>query len=271
MNRRTPALASLASLAPALLFLAAPPLLSQEEVEFNPLGRDLPLAEMTKQLRIQVEWIEVDAAAATKLLAEPDPAKPRLCRPSDASPLRRSLQAMIDKGEAALVDSAMVSARSGQRAKVESIHEFIYPTEWDPAQFLNPDKAGGGKTVLVPPQATAFETRNVGVTLEVDPVLGADDMTIDLNLAPELVYLAGKERWGTHRSAGGEVEVATPSFYTVKTTTQVALISGQPCLLSANTPRDVETGMTDPKRKLLVFVKAEIEVVGMPEEETKKP
>jgi len=253
----------------ALAFCATT-LSAQEEVAFNPLGRDLPLDTLEKQIRIQVEWIEVDAATATKLLAEPDPAKPRLYRPSDAGPLRQALQEKIDKGEATLVESAMVVARSGQRAKVESIHEFIYPTEWDPAQLLHPDKANGAKTVLVPPQARAFETRNIGVTLEVDPVLGADDMTIDLNLAPELVYVAGKETWGVHRGEAGEVEVRTPSFYTVKTTTQITLISGQPCLMSTNTPRDLTTGMTDPKRKLFVFVKADLEVVGLAEEE-KKP
>jgi hypothetical protein len=246
-------------------------LLPAQDVEFNPLGRDLPIAEMEKQLRIEVEWIEIDSATATKLLANQKPAKDTRLFSADSGPLRKALQELIDKGEATLVESAMVSARSGQRAKVESILEFIYPTEWDPAQLQHPEKDKGGKTILVPPQATAFETRNVGVTLEVDPVLGADELTIDLNLAPELVYLAGKEIWGSHRGKGVEVEVETPSFYTVKTTTQITLIAGEIYHMSTLTPRNLETGMTDPTRKILNFVKADLIASGLPATETPVP
>lgn len=265
MNSRSLALVVL-----LFLPLSAAPLPAQE-VEFNPLGRDLPIAELEKQVRIEVEWIEVDSATATKLLSDLQPLKDTPYHSANCAPLRKRLQEMIDKGEATLVESTMVSARSGQRAKVESIHEFIYPTDWDPAQLLHPDKANGAKTVLVPPQPTAFETRNVGVTLEVDPVVGADQLTIDLNLAPELVYLAGKERWGIHRSKEVEVEVKTPSFYTVKTTTQVTLIAGETYLMATLTPRDLETGMADPRRKIFSFVKADLVVSGLPTAEANAP
>lgn len=265
MSFRIPALAGL------LCFTVLAGTLSAQDVEFNPLGRDLPIAEMEKQIRIEVEWIEVDSATATKLLAAQKPVKDTRYLSADSGPLRKTLQEMIDKGEATLVESTMVSARSGQRAKVESIHEFIYATEYDPASLQQPDKTGGTKTILVPPQATAFETRNVGVTLEVDPVLGADELTIDLNLAPELVYLTGMETWGTHRGDGVEVEVKMPSFYTVKTTTQITLIAGETYLMSTQTPRNLDTGMTDPARKILNFVRADLVVSGLPAADTKEP
>ena len=235
-----------------------------QEPEFNPLGRDIPIEELEKLLRIQVEWIEVNASEMTRLLQEEDLNKPVPQRSSNAGPLRKSLQDLIVKGEATLVETAIVTARSGQRAKVESIQEFIYPTEYDPPQILNPEKEKGSKTVLTLPQATAFETRNLGVTLEVDPVLGADDRTVDLNLAPEITYLTGFESWGKHTSEGGTVEVRMPSIFTVKTTTQVTMIAGEYAFVSAMTPRNLTTGMTNPERKIMLFLKTDLTCVGLP-------
>jgi hypothetical protein len=211
-----------------------------------------------------VEWIELDSSEMTRLLQEEDLTRTAPLPSSNAGPLRKTLQGLIEKGEATLVETAIITARSGQRAKVESIHEFIYPTEFDPPKFLNPEKEKGSKTVLTLPQATAFETRNLGVTLEVDPVLGADDRTVDLNLAPELTYLTGFESWGKHTSEGSEVDVRMPLFFTVKTTTQVSMIAGEYAFVSAMTPRDPKTGMTNPERKIMLFLKTDLACVGLP-------
>lgn len=240
---------------------------TSQEVEFNPLGREVPIETLEKLLRIQVEWIELESAEMTRLLQEKDPARPAPLQSSNAGPLRKTLQELIEKGEATLLETAIVTARSGQRAKVESIQEFIYPTEFDPPQILNPEKEKGSKTVLTLPQATAFETRNVGVTLEVDPVLGADDRTVDLNLAPELTYLTGFESWGKHASGDSGVDVRMPLFFTVKTTTQVTMIAGEYAFVSAMTPRDLKTGMTNSERKIMLFLKTDLAGVGLPLED----
>lgn len=237
---------------------------TSQEVEFNPLGREIPIESLEKLLRIQVEWIELESSEMTRLLQNEDLARTTPLQSSNAGPLRKILQGLIEKGEATLVETAIVTARSGQRAKVESIHEFIYPTEFDPPQILNPEKEKGSKTVLTLPQATAFETRNLGVTLEVDPVLGADDRTVDLNLAPELTYLTGFESWGKHTSEGGTVDVKMPSIFTVKTTTQVTMMAGEYAFVSAMTPRNLTTGMTNPERKIMLFLKTDLACVGLP-------
>ena len=44
---------------------------------------------------------------------------------------------------------------------------------------------------VTPTTPTAFETRNTGVTLEVEPVVGPDGITIDLNLVPQVVEFEG--------------------------------------------------------------------------------
>ena len=98
-----------------------------------------------------------------------------------------------------LVTAPSVTARSGQHAKVEVVREFIYPTEYDPPDIPNNIAAGGGSSAfpVTPANPTAFEERNVGVTLEVDPVIGADGYTIDLNLASEVVEFDGFLNYGS--------------------------------------------------------------------------
>ena len=47
-----------------------------QEADFNPLGREVPIERMGKQLRIQVEWIELSHKDYTALMAEKDADKP---------------------------------------------------------------------------------------------------------------------------------------------------------------------------------------------------
>ena len=232
-----------------LLSLAAGPLHAQETAP-APAATD----GGDKLLRIQVEWVEVEALQMTELLRE---------GASDTA-LRESVHKLIEDRDATLVETALVTARSGQRAKVESIHEHIYPTGFQAPEVINPEGEKGSKTVLILPHPTAFETRNLGVTLEVDPVLGADGKTIDLNLAPELVYLVGEQSWAEYEGDLGTSSTRTPSIYTAKTTTQVATTDGEYCLISAQSPQNMETGMTDGSRKLMAFVRVDVVSVSPP-------
>ena len=79
-----------------------------------------------------------------------------------------------------------VTTKSGRKAIVRVAREFPYPTEFNapgpPAEY---DRRPGS-TVSVPPGSfvsqgvvtpstpTAFETRNLGVTLEVEPIIDSD-------------------------------------------------------------------------------------------------
>ncbi|MCB1228876.1 MAG: hypothetical protein KDN19_01340 [Verrucomicrobiae bacterium] len=242
------------------------------EVEFNPLGREIPVESLEKQLRIQVEWIELSHDSYTKLLAESIRGGRNELQPGDDNRIRQAAGDLVKKGDARMIDTAMVIARSGQRAKVESIHEYIYPTEFDPASEVRRVEKNGKEEVVTThsenglPLAAAFETRNVGTTLEVDPVIGADDRTIDLNLAPEVIYLVDQIEWGDYKEGESKITVKMPAFYTMKVTTQVTLLGGDYLLIGANSPFHSETGMSDQERKVMVFVKADILAVGLPDE-----
>lgn len=254
----------------ALLSLSPLPLSAQDGTAFNPLGRDIPTQEMEKQLRIQVEWFEISHEDMTELMEPEDFSKAQLLNSSNNGPLRERMKKMVADDKAKLLETAIVLARSGQRAKAESIYEFIYPTEYDPPEL--PTKLGdlaekskeAGDFPMSPPNAVAFETRNVGTTLEVDPVIGADDRTIDLNLAPELVYPVGELIYGEYDNGKAKVEVKMPVFYSVRITTQVTLRAGEYLMIGSATPFETESGLPDNERKILVFVKADVLYTGLP-------
>lgn len=161
-----------------------------------------------------------------------------------------------------LLSAPSVLARSGQRAKVEVIREFIYPTEYDPPEI--PNQIGGGTTLggggggvssfpVTPATPAAFETRNTGVTLEVDPVIGGDDFTIDLNLSPEVVEFEGFINYGSPINSSSidalgngttieltENRIEMPIFSTRKVTTQVTIWDGQTVALGGLIREDVQ-------------------------------
>src|SRR5204862_3362121 len=101
-----------------------------------------------------------------------------------------------------LLSAPRVTTKSGQRAVIEIVREFRYPTQFTPPQV--PSITGGGSgtgtvsiSVVTPTTPTAFETRNTGVTLEVEPVVGPDGVTIDLNLVPQVVEFEGFINYGS--------------------------------------------------------------------------
>ena len=57
--------------------------------------------------------------------------------------------------------------------------------------------------VVTPTTPQTFETRNTGVTLEVEPVVGPDGVTIDLNLVPQVVEFEGFINYGSPINAVG--------------------------------------------------------------------
>lgn len=132
------------------------------------------------------------------------------------------LEELAKAGKAKLVGLTALSTKSGQRAVVESIDEFRYAID-----FARPERAG---EIAIP---TAWEKRNTGDTLEVEPVLGPDGTTIDVNLVPKTVRFGGFSEW--RAEAGGE-PVAQPKFHVEDVNTSVTVQSGRPVFLSTATP-----------------------------------
>jgi Bacterial type II and III secretion system protein len=96
------------------------------------------------------------------------------------------------------------------------------PLEAQPAESgISPQKPG----VVIP---SAFETRNAGDTIEVEPVVLPSGDAINLNIVPQIVRLAGeREIKGTVRQ---------PTFETQKFTTSACVKDGHPLLLGTLNP-----------------------------------
>ncbi len=173
------------------------------------------------------------------------------------------IRALNQKKGVDLLSAPRVTTKSGQRAVIEIIREFRYPTEFDPPQipqtFGNTSSligAGGtsGSFPVTPTTPTAFETRNTGVTLEVEPVVGPDGYTIDLNLVPQVVEFEGFINYGSPIQSSATnpitgittVNIITPNvinqpiFSTHKVTTSVSVFDGATVVLGGLIREDVQ-------------------------------
>ena len=143
------------------------------------------------------------------------------------------LRTRIEKGTATLVAAPVLQTLSGNRVASESIEELRYPTEFDPPQFPGGFGTSPRRPFTLPDGVpTAFETRNLGATVEIEPVVTGDGKWIDMSITPMHVsflrfdrFKLGKTDWGGH----GFVD--QPRFFTAKTTTQLRARSGQWSLL----------------------------------------
>jgi len=106
---------------------------------------------------------------------------------------------------------------------------------------------------VTPTTPTAFEVRNTGVTLEVEPVVGPDGYTIDLNLVPQVVEFEGFINYGSpiQTTATNALGVTTtqiltpnvinqPIFSTRKVTTSVSIFDGNTVVLGGLMREDVQ-------------------------------
>ena len=229
--------------------------------KYDPLGE---FDELPKQIRVQVEFIDVSHEQLTELMFGPKGS------PNDGE-LRKQVAQLVKDGKASIVETMLCIARSGQKAEAASIEEAIYPTEYEPAsmpekvEFKNKKEAEAAKVnprdLAIGPTPTAFETRNVGPTLEIEPTLSEDNKIIDLRFVPEIVYHVGNTVWEEWKDQYGKTLVQMPKFYTVRIATGVTLAAGQYLMVAAVSPKN-QDGATDFSRKLMIFVKAEVLSVG---------
>lgn len=103
-----------------------------------------------------------------------------------------------------LMTAPSITARSGQKALIEVIREFIYPTEYEPPEL--PQAGGGGiigggaaagNNIATPATPTSFETKNLGVTLEIEPTIDENNFLIDVRFVPEIVEFEGFVNYGS--------------------------------------------------------------------------
>jgi len=177
------------------------------------------------------------------------------------------IRALNQKKGIDLLSAPKVTTKSGQRAIIEVVREFRYPRTYTQPQVpsIGTTTTSGSQVVPVvvtPTTPQDWETRNTGVTLEVEPVVGGDATTIDLNLVPQVVEFEGFINYGSPINAIGvsvvggignvgmitrsiPVELTPnvinqPVFSTRKVTTSVSVYDGQTVVLGGLMREDVQ-------------------------------
>jgi general secretion pathway protein D len=167
------------------------------------------------------------------------------------------LRALSQQKGVDLVSAPKVTTKSGQRATIEIVREFRYPSEYDLPQVTG--SAGTTFEPVIPTTPTSFETKNVGITLEVEPTVGPDNFSIDLILAPRVVEFDGFINYGSPINASVAVTdffgiipgsgstfrateniINRPVFSTREVTTEVTVYDGQTVVLGGLLREDVQ-------------------------------
>ena len=146
----------------AVVVLIAGATAQEATPEFDPLGESV---ELPRLVRVQAEFIEVSHETLTRLLMKPREG-------ADDDGLRQELAKLAEEGKATVVETMLCTGRSGEKSLSESLKEYIYPTEYEPAEIPNEiyttEKGkkvkGDGKEYATGPTPTSFETRNLGST-----------------------------------------------------------------------------------------------------------
>ena len=218
-------------------------------------------------LRITAEWFALPPDTCSKLLEKN--------RSGGDAALREEVRALVERGEANLFDLASGTTRPGEPVRVSSVQELIHPAEYDPAgPGAEPEPGPSVPSVGEPPQAiitsfplasaasTAFDTQELGSRLEADLVLRPDGKSIAASVTPSWSLLAGWNSFGKYKDANAEVEMRMPRICKLSFKSQFIFTDGVPMLVGVLSPSTPE-GVTDPSKKLLVFIR--VDMLRLPE------
>jgi general secretion pathway protein D len=157
------------------------------------------------------------------------------------------IRALESQLGADLLSAPKVTVVNGQKTKIRVARELRYPTEYEPPEVTVGQTSSGTTLVsrtlppvVVPSNPSDFETRDVGVTLEVKAD-ATKDRRIDLEIVPEVNEFQGFINYGADAtsisvSEGGvtdgltvvaEGQALTPVFALRKVETKVQVVDGQ--------------------------------------------
>jgi hypothetical protein len=148
---------------------------------------------------------------------------------TDDTAMFTTLETAAARNEARFIHSLFLETKSGNRASHESIREHVFISD-----FAITDKNQ--------PELT-FEMRKVGAIFEVEPVIGTDGNTVELNFNHEF-HPAPPETRGTHfrdPASGKPFAVPATDFHVLKTTSGLTLTKGSTRLISLHQPTGRDT------------------------------
>ena len=143
------------------------------------------------------------------------------------------LHALEQKDGVNLLSAPKVTTKSGSNAKIKVVEELIYPTEYQQqAQSIGTTSSGNQSLIQIVVTPSAFETRDLGVILDVTPTVGPDNETIELQMLPQVVELARWIDYGSDIPTGDpnrtqHLTLLQPVFHCRDIQTQLSIWDGQ--------------------------------------------
>jgi general secretion pathway protein D len=195
------------------------------------------------------------------------------------------LHLLEQNGNADLLSAPKVTTRSGAEASIRVVTEYIYPTSFRVEGGQIQTGTAGLGTVVQETTVTPedFETREVGVILQVLPEVSPDGTTINLTMTPSVVTEPIWWNYGStvRRSDQSEIQLYMPQpFFKVRTlTTQISIYDGATVVMGGLMTEDVKkindkipvlgdvpligglfrnAGERSEKKNLLIFVTAKL-------------
>jgi type II secretory pathway component GspD/PulD (secretin) len=167
--------------------------------------------QLSKLVVSNLEILEADAAKVRE-------AAQKVTTKANHHAAWEMLDALIPTKEARLVTSLRLETKSGNRATAEGGEIRLYNSE----TTLDESKRS----------STAMEERRAGTTLEMEPTIGADGETIELNVSLEHHHGPPMDRWDTINVSGEKtLESPVVDFYVAEVTTGYTTLSGMTKLL----------------------------------------
>jgi general secretion pathway protein D len=144
------------------------------------------------------------------------------------------IRALNQKKGVDLMSAPKVTTKSGVKATVKIVDEFIYPRSYQPPQVPqstantgitttgNNASSIGNQTppTITPAFPTDFTKQDLGVILEAKPTIGPDGYTIDLELDPKVTDFDGFINYGSPINAVGYSRTLNSGGLTLTPTVQ---------------------------------------------------
>ena len=115
------------------------------------------------------------------------------------------IHALNQKKGVDLMAAPKVTTKSGQKATVKIVDEFIYPRQYDPPQIPQSVSNSGTPPTVTPSFPRDFTKQDLGVVLETTPKIGPDGYTIELDLNPRVTDFDGFINYGSPLNSVGYV------------------------------------------------------------------
>lgn len=169
-------------------------------------------------------------------------------------------------GGAEIVETNVLTVRSGYKAIVESIAEMIYPVEvatWDPrgsptvpSELTEATAKANSARFARPSDFYSFETRNTGVSLEIEPTVALGGKMVDLRLSLDMTDRASMTTWSEFRDEWGDASIRMPVYDSKRFSNSIPLADGVFELWQVFNQKPVAVPAVT--TRMMVFVRAEV-------------